>query len=102
MITQNIGGNKQLIANFEIEMPLIAGARVNGVVFYDAGNVWARTDPWLPGLDEGFPFGLMHSVGYGIRWQSPMGPLRFEIGYPLTPRAQDQDSQFEFTIGSAF
>jgi outer membrane protein insertion porin family len=102
MITQNIGGNKQLIANFEIEVPLIASARVNGVVFYDAGNVWARTDPWLEGLDQGFPFGLMHSVGYGIRWQSPMGPLRFEIGYPLTPRAQDQESQFEFTIGSAF
>ncbi|MBF94745.1 MAG: outer membrane protein assembly factor BamA [Myxococcales bacterium] len=105
MVEEVVGGNKQLIGSFEVEFPLVRAARLTGVVFYDAGNVWARGEPWLGGQPGVWPHGLLHSVGYGVRWQSPMGPLRFEIGYPLTPRSgpiYDEPSLFEFTIGSLF
>ncbi|MDE0882664.1 MAG: outer membrane protein assembly factor BamA [Myxococcota bacterium] len=102
MSDQVLGGNKQIVANFEFEMPIFPAARVTGVAFYDVGNVWAREEPFLYGAERGYPYGLLHSVGYGVRWQSPMGPLRLEIGYPLTPRPGDQESALEFTIGSAF
>jgi outer membrane protein insertion porin family len=45
---------------------------------------------------------LFHSVGFGIRWFSPLGPLRFEVGFPLTRRAIDDPYLFEFTIGNFF
>ena len=61
-----------------------------------------RVEGQLQGAEAGYPYGLLHSVGYGIRWQSPMGPLRLEVGYPLTPRPGDEPSALEFTIGSAF
>ena len=48
------------------------------------------------------PLGLFHSVGFGIRWFSPLGPLRFETGFPLTRRPIDDTYLFEFTIGNFF
>jgi outer membrane protein insertion porin family len=45
---------------------------------------------------------LLYSVGFGVRWFSPIGPLRFEWGIPLTRRPGDQPIQFEFTIGNSF
>jgi outer membrane protein insertion porin family len=48
------------------------------------------------------PFGLFFSVGTGLRWFSPLGPLRFEVGFPLTRRPTDDAYLFEFTIGNFF
>ena len=48
------------------------------------------------------PLGLFHSVGFGFRWFSPIGPLRFEWGIPLTKRPDDEPILFEFTIGNFF
>jgi outer membrane protein insertion porin family len=41
-------------------------------------------------------------VGGGIRWRSPIGPLRFEIGFPFNPREDERKSVFDFGIGSFF
>jgi outer membrane protein insertion porin family len=41
-------------------------------------------------------------VGGGIRWFSPIGPLRLEYGYVLDPEPGEADSNWEFTIGSMF
>ena len=57
-----------------------------------------RQDKQYPSL----PLGMLHSVGFGVRWFSPIGPLRFEWGFPLTPRPQDGPYDFEFTIGNFF
>lgn len=96
-----IGGNKELLSNWELEFPVLEDAGLRGVVFFDAGNVYSESqrifDPDAPGK-----FGLLMSVGVGARWFTPMGPLRFEWGFPLTPRANDQSSRFEFTIGNFF
>jgi outer membrane protein insertion porin family len=51
---------------------------------------------------------LYKSVGFGFRWFSPIGPLRFEWGFPLDPRHDvngnriDQPVDFQFTIGNFF
>jgi outer membrane protein insertion porin family len=96
-----VGGNKELIGNFELEFPLLQEAGLRGVVFLDIGNVYSETqnffDPTAPGR-----LGLLWSAGLGARWFTPLGPLRFELGFPLTPRPGDQQYRFEFTIGNFF
>ena len=103
-----IGGDKQFILNVELEIPILPKVGIKGVLFYDAGNVFPRGGSWfVPAPDEAnkklfLPLGLYHSVGFGIRWFSPIGPLRFEWGIPLTRRATDQPILFDFTIGNSF
>ncbi|MCB2226291.1 MAG: outer membrane protein assembly factor BamA [Desulfarculaceae bacterium] len=88
-----IGGERMFVANFEIRFPLYKKAGLTGVVFYDTGNVWADT----------YDFGsLRKSAGVGLRWMSPMGPLRLEYGYVLDPEPGDDTSNWEFTVGSQF
>ncbi|MBA2320996.1 MAG: outer membrane protein assembly factor BamA, partial [Deltaproteobacteria bacterium] len=71
-----VGGTQTWINNLEIQTPIIRGAGIAGVVFFDAGNAFG--DPWGEGNIT--PFGLRTAIGAGIRWQSPIGPLRFEYG----------------------
>jgi len=68
------------------------------VVFFDAGNAFG--DPWGQGHIN--PAGLRSAAGAGIRWQSPIGPLRFEWGFPLKPLPDERKSVFDFSIGSFF
>jgi len=92
----DIGGNKYLIANAEYQIPLAPEAGFKGVFFVDAGNTW----------DQGkWPFksqGLWVGYGIGVRWYSPMGPMRFEYGWNLDRPPGDPAGVFEFTIGTAF
>jgi outer membrane protein insertion porin family len=80
--------------NFEYLFPIYKKLGLKGVLFYDVGNVWAE--------DENYLSSMRSSVGAGIRWRSPMGPLRFEWGYNLSPRDYEDHTVFEFTIGKAF
>ncbi len=91
----NKGGNKQLIFNAEVEFPIFAPVGIRGVVFLDAGNAFNDGDHFDL-------LGLRTSWGFGIRWWSPMGPLRFEWGFPFRPKPGEDRYVFEFTIGSAF
>ena len=45
---------------------------------------------------------LRYSVGFGFRWNSPIGPLRFEWGIPLNRQPGEDPIVFEFTIGNFF
>jgi len=93
-----LGGNASIINNLEVEFPLVPPAGVKGVVFFDAGDAFGG----LYGTDP-FSFeNLRLSAGFGIRWHSPMGPLRFEWGFPINRRPHERDQVFEFTIGSFF
>jgi outer membrane protein insertion porin family len=87
-----IGGTTMLVFNFELVFPFIKDAGMKGVIFYDAGNTW----------NNGYYINdLRQSVGCGIRWYSPIGPLRLEYGYVLNRKGLNDDSigRFEFTIG---
>lgn len=114
-----IGGNKQAILNVEIEFPIIPAAGIKGVVFADAGNAFndndnlfyintptvQRAKGWLIGTNRQVdpPLGLFYSFGFGFRWFSPIGPLRFEWGIPITRHEQEgRPIIFEFTIGNFF
>jgi outer membrane protein insertion porin family len=112
-----IGGDFQAFYNIELEFPLIEAVGIKGVLFTDGGNTWnifAFKDqfgncqaPIAPDSDRSSaPCGingfLRYSVGFGVRWFSPLGPLRFEWGIPIKRRPQDSAVRFEFTIGQSF
>ena len=91
-----IGGNKELIMNLEYLFPLVAEIGFKGVLFFDAGNAWAQ-GAW-PFNDQG----VWAAYGVGVRWYSPMGPLRFEVGWNLNRPEGQPKRVMEFTIGTAF
>ncbi len=91
----NIGGDKEFVFNAEIEFPIFEEVQIRGVLFFDAGNAWGQTEA----LD---PFDLRTSLGFGFRWNSPVGPLRFEWGFPIDPQEGEEPMVFEFTIGNSF
>lgn len=88
-----IGGAQQLVFNAEIEFPIFQQIGVRGVVFFDAGNAYDDGD-WPN------PLHMRTAAGFGIRWWSPIGPLRFEWGFPLKRHKGEPPVVFEFNIGT--
>ncbi len=113
-----LGGNMQIIINTEVEFPLFKKVGISGIVFYDMGNAYNLENRYCSGLarknstipiqfDPCFRFeslttGIRKSVGFGFRWISPIGPLRFEWGIPLDQQVGEDPLVFEFTIGNFF
>lgn len=89
-----IGGEKMAYLNFEVLFPISRDLGLQGVLFYDTGNAWRDSEEYFSDM--------RHSAGAGVRWRSPLGPLRFEWGYNLSPRDNEKKSVFEFTIGRPF
>lgn len=87
-----IGGNTMLIFNVELVFPFIKDAGMKLAAFYDAGNAWNNRLY----VDD-----LRQSVGLGLRWYSPIGPLRLEYGHIIDDRGLNDDSsgRWEFTVG---
>jgi outer membrane protein insertion porin family len=89
-----IGGTEFVQFNVEYLFPIIKESGLVGLFFYDAGNAWA---------DEGeSDSGLRDSYGFGIRWFSPMGPLRLERGYIIDPQPGEDTGRWEFSMGGSF
>jgi len=87
------GGNKQLILNFELILPLVDAIGLKLVGFYDIGNAFDD--------DENLEFSeLREAVGWGLRWSSPLGPIRLEIGYPLDKEPGEDSSVLQFSFGT--
>ncbi|HAZ14047.1 MAG: outer membrane protein assembly factor BamA [Bdellovibrionales bacterium GWA2_49_15] len=87
----NEGGLFTAYSQLEFEHPLAREAGLKWVVFFDAGDA-NNFDQFKAYMDYGF----------GLRWFSPIGVLRFEFGYPLNPGPNDAGSQFHFDIGQLF
>lgn len=75
-----VGGNALALLNLDYRFPLVGP--LEGVVFFDHGNVWVDWDSIV--LDEAKP-----GAGVGLRYRSPIGPLRIEIGWKLDRRGAD-------------
>ena len=91
-----IGGDKYVQFNFEVIFPLLKEAGLDGVVFFDTGNVEAEDAR----LDLG---NLRSSAGFEFRWNSPVGPIRLAYGYILDPQPTDKTrGRWEFAMGAAF
>lgn len=103
-----IGGTKQLLLTAEVEFPIFAPAGLKGVVFADAGNAFDAGQPFTLALDvfenpqNGYSDALRTAVGFGVRWRSPIAPLRFEWGIPLQRLPGEKPIVFHFTLGNAF
>jgi outer membrane protein insertion porin family len=88
-----IGGNKSLCFNVEMIFPLYETFK--GVVFYDMGNAW----------DESHNYSLSHmrkSIGGGIRFFSPLGPIRLEYGFKLDRKSDEKMGELHFSVGAFF
>jgi outer membrane protein insertion porin family len=80
-----IGGKALLVNNTELRFPLI-GDNVGGVFFHDAGNVYSD----LGSLSfrfrqrdlEDFNY-MVHAVGFGVRYRTPIGPIRLDLAYSI-------------------
>ncbi|MFZ2949349.1 MAG: outer membrane protein assembly factor BamA, partial [Desulfuromonadaceae bacterium] len=91
-----LGGNKEIIGNIELTFPLLTEVGLKGVLFFDYGNSFD---------DKSAVFDTMlTSYGFGIRWASPIGPLRLEYGIPINPRnvIDSTSGRLEFSIGTMF
>lgn len=87
------GGTHQLMYQGELLFPMIREAEMYGVGFYDVGQA----------EDSISDSRLFANAGFGVRWFSPIGPLRFEWGFPLNrDTVYHEASVFEFSIGTPF
>jgi outer membrane protein assembly complex protein YaeT len=86
------GGEAVVVFNQELRYMHPSGVGV--VVFWDAGNVFAKASDLS--LD------LRHALGAGLRWDSPVGLLRADIGFPLSREADEKPYRLFFSLGQAF
>jgi outer membrane protein insertion porin family len=125
-----LGGTKYWGASAELQMPfwfLPREVGLKGAVYADAGSLWdykgptswvqtgevnvpgcirPTTNPLSAGTCTGLTFDdgnlVRTSVGVGLIWASPFGPLRFDYAVPLTKGANDRVQQFKFGGGTSF
>ena len=98
-----IGGTK--FTNFSAELRAPIWRQLSGVVFVDGGVVWADRSSQVQN-DTGWRY----DVGPGLRYQTPIGPIRVDFGYQLNPlpglivngEPQPRRYRFHFSIGQAF
>jgi len=96
-----LGGLSMFLATGELRVRL--KGQLGAVAFLDIGNVWA--DPWRV-----HPGDLRYAVGPGLRYNTPVGPVRFDVGYQLNPepgllvngRPETRRWRIHFSIGQAF
>ena len=92
---EKIGGNKELILNAEYIFPIEKSVKLKGLVFFDAGSAYDNNQNMSPG-------DLRKTAGVGVRWMSPIGPIRLEWGYNISPKQDEDSSKLEFTFGGLF
>lgn len=90
---QPTGGNAFLMGNIEIRSSL--GKNFLLVNFLDFGNVWKR------GRDLNIT-DLKYTIGLGLRYKTPIGPIRIDYGYKLNRERNESHGEIHFSIGHAF
>jgi outer membrane protein insertion porin family len=100
-LTVPVGGRQLFIFNSEYRFPLgikfpIIGGGLRGAIFYDGGNVFS-------------PIGVSHfiadftnTIGAGLRYSTPIGPVRFDFGHNLDAVRGTSPNQYFVTLGEAF
>ena len=95
-VTVPVGGRELFILNSEARFPLGITKALGGVVFYDGGNVFSAINV------NNFVNNYSNTVGVGLRYATPIGPVRFDIGRNLNPVPGINPLQYYITIGQAF
>jgi outer membrane protein assembly factor BamA len=91
----SVGGNGLLLYNLEYRFPLFGSPTFGGTVFYDAGNVWADWRDIDPGK-------VKQGAGVGLRYVSPIGPLRVDIGWKLDRETGENPYAVTVSFGNPF
>ena len=100
-----LGGNLYVAARFEAEFPvgLPEEYGISGALFYDVGNLWGLNGVnTTGGTVNGESGSLRHVIGFGILWQTPVGPLRFNFTDALHKETYDREQSFDFTLSTTF
>ena len=90
-----IGGTTYGLVTVELLFPLVESIGMRGVFFFDAGNSFRE-------MSDFSVSDFRTDAGAGIRWNSPLGPLRIECGYNLDPKPGENNYQFQFSAGAFF
>ena len=97
-----VGGEQLVILNSELRfpmplpLPLLDSSKLGGVVFYDGGNVFSSIG------FRNFWSNYTNTVGFGVRYLTPVGPVRLDIGHNLNPISGISATQIFVTFGQAF
>lgn len=86
------GGSNQFFYMAELEYPIAKDIGLKAVAFYDFGDAFNKFNE----------VSVKQDYGWGFRWFSPIGPLRFEWGYPIQKKGSRRGSEFNFMIGPPF
>jgi outer membrane protein insertion porin family len=95
---RSLGGNIRMVLNNELLFPLPGMTQDRTIrlfTFLDAGNVWSEGD--RPELGD-----LRATVGFGLSWLSPVGPLKLSVGNAIKKEDFDRTQRVQFNIGTAF
>jgi translocation and assembly module TamA len=88
-----LGGRSMIIGTLELRNRI--GENLGLVFFYDVGNVFKYAYP-------NFREGIRQSTGLGLRYYTPIGPVRLDIAFPLNKRHIDNSFEAYFSIGQSF
>jgi outer membrane protein insertion porin family len=93
-----VGGSQLFILNSEFRIPVDRIKKNLGIAaFYDGGNVFQNI-----GFGHNFWSNYSNTVGIGLRYATPVGPVRIDIGHNLNPITGVKSTQFFLTLGQAF
>ena len=95
-----MGGNQALQLNAELQYPFTKGFR--GFLFYDRGNVYGGGSDVSTTSTTWDLANMRDSIGAGIRFLSPFGPIGFSYGFKLDQATGEEDSEFHFSAGNSF
>lgn len=99
-ISVPVGGRQLVILNSELRFPIgtmpLVGGMLGGAAFYDGGNVY--TNVRLSNVFSDYT----HTVGFGLRYKTPVGPVRLDIGHLLNAPPGVKSYQLFVTLGQAF
>lgn len=92
-----IGGVQQILASLDFVVPLSKTVGLKAVAFFDIGNSFDKDEFSLN------PSNLRKDTGFGLRWISPLGPMKLDVGFPIGERLPDEAKyEVQFTIGNLF
>ncbi|MCB2191237.1 MAG: BamA/TamA family outer membrane protein [Deltaproteobacteria bacterium] len=89
-----LGGESMAVGSLEVRFPIYDA--LGGVVFMDVGNAWEKVENTLGSL--------RYTTGFGLRYNTPVGPIRLDIGYQLNPPSDEPFDRYAvyLSVGQAF